>query len=136
MYWNLQADLPGAISFPISLNLAATFNMDLISSIGGIISTKARTANNQNQVGVNFFTPNINIGRDLRRGQGQETPGEDSFLTSEYAYTMVRVLQEGEDERYLKVAANCKHIFHHSKDTFVMLAVQVPCIVLTQSMIS
>ena len=109
MYWNLQADLPGATSFPIPLNLAASFNMDLVNSIGGIISTEARATNNQNQVGLNFFTPNINIFRDPRWGRGQETPGEDPFLTSEYTYAMVRGLQEGEDKRYLKVAANCKH---------------------------
>jgi beta-D-xylosidase 4 len=108
-YWNLQADLPGATSFPIPLNLAASFNMDLVYRIGGIISTEARAANNLNQVGLNFFTPNINIVRDPRWGRGQETPGEDPFLTSQYAYAMVRGLQEGEDKRYLKIAANCKH---------------------------
>jgi beta-D-xylosidase 4 len=109
MYWNLQADLPGATSFPIPLNLAATFNMDLVHRIGGIISTEARASNNQNEDGLNFFTPNINIFRDPRWGRGQETPGEDPFLTSSYTYAMVKGLQEGEDKRYLKVAANCKH---------------------------
>lgn len=85
MYWNLKSDMPGATSFPIPLNLAATFNMDLIHTIGSIISTEARAANNVNQVGLNFFTPNINIVRDPRWGRGQETPGEDPYLTSEYA---------------------------------------------------
>ncbi len=109
MYWNLQDDLPGATSFPIPLNLAATFNMDLVHDVGSIISTEARATNNQDQVGLNFFTPNINIVRDPRWGRGQETPGEDPFLTSQYVYAMVQGLQEGEDKRYLKVAANCKH---------------------------
>ena len=59
--------------------------------------------------GLNFFTPNINIVRDPRWGRGQETPGEDPFLTSQYVYALVRGLQEGEDKRYLKIAATCKH---------------------------
>ena len=109
MYWNFDNNLPGATSFPVPMNLAATFNMDLVHSIGGIISTEARATNNQNKVGLNFFTPNINIVRDPRWGRGQETPGEDPYLSSQYAYAMVRGLQEGDDQRYLKVVANCKH---------------------------
>jgi beta-D-xylosidase 4 len=83
--------------------------MSLVGAIGSVISTEARAANNENRVGLNFFTPNINIFRDPRWGRGQETPGEDPFLASQYAYAMVRALQGGDDGSYLKVAATCKH---------------------------
>ena len=109
MYWTRETVLPAATSFPIPLNLAASFNMKLVDRVGSTISTEARAANNENQVGLNFFTPNINIVRDPRWGRGQETPGEDPFLASQYTYAMVRSLQGGDDERYLKVAATCKH---------------------------
>ena len=58
------------------------------------------------------FTPNINIFRDPRWGRGQETPGEDPYLTSEFAIAFVRGMQEGEDPRYLKTAADCKVIVY------------------------
>ena len=96
-------------SFPQIINLGATFNMPLVHRIGSIISTEARAFNNEGQTGLNFFTPNVNIFRDPRWGRGQETPGEDPYLTSQYAYALVNGLQHGDDDRYLKVAANCKH---------------------------
>ena len=55
------------------------------------------------------FTPNINLFRDPRWGRGQETPGEDPYLSSEFAIAFVRGMQEGEDPRFLKTAADCKH---------------------------
>ena len=54
-------------------------------------------------------TPNINIFRDPRWGRGQETPGEDPYLSSEYVYYLIRGYQEGEDASYYKVVADCKH---------------------------
>jgi beta-glucosidase-like glycosyl hydrolase len=102
-------DLPAATSFPQVINLGATFNMPLIYRIGSIISTEARAFNNEDRAGLTFFTPNINIVRDPRWGRGQETPGEDPYLTSQYAYAMVNGLQRGDDDRYLKIAADCKH---------------------------
>jgi beta-D-xylosidase 4 len=98
-----------ATSFPAPINLAATFDVDLIHHVARNISTEARAANNENITGLDFFTPNINIVRDPRWGRGQETPGEDPFLTSQYVYALVRGLQEGEDSRYLKIAVTCKH---------------------------
>lgn len=59
--------------------------------------------------GLTFWAPNINIFRDPRWGRGQETPGEDPFWSGEYAAAFVRGMQEGEDARYLKVSACCKH---------------------------
>ena len=102
-------DLPAATSFPMTINLGATFNMTLISRMAAVISTEARAFNNEGRAGLNFFTPNINIVRDPRWGRGDETVGEDPFLGSQYAYALVDGLQRGDDQRYLKVAANCKH---------------------------
>lgn len=102
-------DLPAASSFPMPINLGATFNMRLVHQIASIISTEARAFNNEGRAGLTFFTPNINIFRDPRWGRGQETPGEDPFLTSQYVYALIQGLQRGDDERYLKIAANCKH---------------------------
>jgi beta-glucosidase-like glycosyl hydrolase len=108
--------VPEATSFPAPINLAATFNMDLIYRVANSISTEARAANNENITGLNFFTPNINIFRDPRWGRGQETPGEDPYLVSQYVSGMVRGLQEGEDSRYLKIAATCKHLIAYDMD--------------------
>ncbi|CAF1484956.1 unnamed protein product [Didymodactylos carnosus] len=102
-------DLPSATSFPMPINLGATFNMSLVHHMGDVISTEARAFNNEGRAGLVFFTPNINIFRDPRWGRGQETPGEDPFLTSEYVYALINGLQRGDDERYLKIAADCKH---------------------------
>jgi len=96
--------IPEATQFPSPHNLAASFNLDIIHHVARTISTEARATNNENITGLDFFTPNINIVRDPRWGRGQETPGEDPFLTSQYIYTMVRGLQEGEDSRYLKIS--------------------------------
>ncbi len=63
----------------------------------------------EGRTGLDFFTPNINIFRDPRWGHGQETAGEDPFLTSEYVYALIDGLQRGDDDRYLKIAADCKH---------------------------
>ena len=102
-------DLPAATSFPMPINLGASFNLSLVYHIAGVISTEARAFNNEGRAGLVFFTPNINIYRDPRWGRGQETPGEDPFLTSQYVYALINGLQRGEDERYLKIAADCKH---------------------------
>ena len=102
-------DLPAATSFPMTINLGATFNMTLINRMTSVISTEARAFNNEGRAGLNFFTPNINIFRDPRWGRGEETVGEDPFLGSQYVYAYVTGFQQGTDARYLKAAANCKH---------------------------
>jgi beta-D-xylosidase 4 len=106
---NFGGDLPSATSFPTIINLGASFNMSLVHAVASVISTEARAFNNEGRAGLTFFTPNINIFRDPRWGRGQETPGEDPFLTSQYVYALIKGLQGGEDIRYLKIAANCKH---------------------------
>ena len=102
-------DLPSATSFPMPINLGATFNMSLVHHMADVISTEARAFNNEGRAGLVFFTPNINIFRDPRWGRGQETPGEDPFLTLQYVYALINGVQRGDDERYLKIAADCKH---------------------------
>jgi len=102
-------DLPAATSFPTPINLGAAFNLSLVYRMASIISTEARAFNNEGRAGLVFFTPNINIFRDPRWGRGQETPGEDPFLTSQYVYALINGLQNGDDARYLKIAADCKH---------------------------
>ncbi len=102
-------DLPSATSFPMPINLGATFNMTLFYHMASVISTEARAFNNDGRAGLNFFTPNINIFRDPRWGRGGETVGEDPFLGAQYVYAYVNDLQNGDDERYIKVVATCKH---------------------------
>jgi beta-D-xylosidase 4 len=102
-------NLTSATSFPMPINLGASFDMDLVHRMATVISTEARAFSNAGQASLSFFTPNINIFRDPRWGRGQETPGEDPFLTSQYTYALIDGLQNGDDERYLKIAADCKH---------------------------
>jgi beta-D-xylosidase 4 len=102
-------DLFNATSFPMNINLGATFNMTLVNYITGAIATEARAFSNAGRTGLDFFTPNINIFRDPRWGRGQETAGEDPYLASQYAYAYVTGFQEGDDKRYIKAAASCKH---------------------------
>jgi beta-D-xylosidase 4 len=102
-------DVPAATSFPMPINLGASFDLPLIHRVASVISTEGRAFNNEGRSSLGFFTPNINVFRDPRWGRGQETPGEDPFLTSQYVYAFVTGLQNGDDERYLKAAADCKH---------------------------
>jgi len=107
--------------FPEPIGLAATFDREVISQIGIAISDEARAIYNANiqqgfrgqYGGLTFWTPNINIFRDPRWGRGQETYGEDPFLTSVMGVALVKSLQ-GDNPNYLKVAACAKHFAVHS----------------------
>ncbi|SNX54664.1 glycoside hydrolase family 3 C-terminal domain-containing protein [Thermoanaerobacterium sp. RBIITD] len=107
--------------FPQAIGLGATFNPDLIYQIAEIISDEARAKhhefvrNNDRGIykGLTFWSPNVNIFRDPRWGRGQETYGEDPFLTGELGVAFVKGLQ-GNDERYLKLVATPKHYAVHS----------------------
>lgn len=68
-------------------------------------------------VGLDFWGPNINIFRDPRWGRGMETPGEDPYLTGQYAIHYVRGMQEGEDPRYLKTVSTLKHFAAYSVES-------------------
>jgi beta-glucosidase len=112
-----------ATVFPQAIGFAATWNPELIQRMADAISTEARAKNNQairlsgggsaRYAGLTIWSPNINIFRDPRWGRGQETYGEDPFLTSLYAVAFVRGLQ-GTDTNYLKTVATVKHFAVHS----------------------
>ena len=110
-----------ATVFPQAIGLGATFDDDLALREATAIADEARAGYNaaiaKNHYvkygGLTFWTPNINIFRDPRWGRGQETYGEDPTLTSRMGVAFVRGLQ-GDDPRYLKVAACAKHYAVHS----------------------
>jgi len=110
-----------ATVFPQAIGMAATWNPELILREADVISTEARAkhyeavSKNQREIyqGLTFWSPNINIFRDPRWGRGQETYGEDPFLTGEIGKAFVKGLQ-GTDPNYLKVVATAKHFAVHS----------------------
>ena len=110
-----------ATVFPQVIGLGATWNRALIQSIAVAISDEARAKHHAavaaglhgQYQGLTFWTPNVNIFRDPRWGRGQETFGEDPYLTGELGVAMVRGLQ-GDDPKYMKVAACAKHFAVHS----------------------
>jgi beta-glucosidase len=110
-----------ATVFPQAIGLAATWDTELIHRVADVISTEARAKYNQAQrddnhsifYGLTLWSPNINIVRDPRWGRGQETYGEDPFLTGQIGAAFVSGLQ-GTDPKYLKVVATAKHYAVHS----------------------
>jgi beta-glucosidase len=110
-----------ATVFPQVIGLGATWNRALVKAVATAISDEARAkhhaavaAGHRGQYqGLTFWTPNINIFRDPRWGRGQETFGEDPYLTGELGTEMVRGLQ-GDHPRYMKTAACAKHYAVHS----------------------
>ncbi|HEX8888609.1 MAG TPA: glycoside hydrolase family 3 C-terminal domain-containing protein [Pyrinomonadaceae bacterium] len=110
-----------ATVFPQAIGLAATWDTELMQKVAETISTEARAKNNEfvrrgdrgRYKGLTFWSPNINIFRDPRWGRGQETYGEDPYLTSRMGVAFVKGLQ-GDDPRYFKVIATPKHYAVHS----------------------
>ena len=109
-----------ATVFPQAIAMAAMWDEPLMHDIAATIATEARAKYNgardhsgKRYYGLTFWTPNINIFRDPRWGRGQETYGEDPWLTSRLGVAFVRGLQ-GDDPRYLETAACAKHFAVHS----------------------
>ncbi|WP_421871580.1 glycoside hydrolase family 3 N-terminal domain-containing protein [Marinoscillum sp.] len=110
-----------ATVFPQAIALGATFDESLAYEVSSAISDEARAMYNAASAqgnylrysGLTFWTPNVNIFRDPRWGRGQETYGEDPYLTSLLGVSFVRGLQ-GDDPNYLKTAACGKHFAVHS----------------------
>ena len=110
-----------ATVFPQALGLAATWDTGLVHRVADVVSTEARAkyndaiqhGNTGRYFGLTFWSPNINIFRDPRWGRGQETYGEDPFLTSRMGVAFVTGLQ-GDDPRYLKTVSTPKHFAVHS----------------------
>jgi beta-glucosidase len=110
-----------ATVFPQAIGLAATWDTELMLRVATAIADEARAMNNMwiargkrnLYQGLVFWSPNINIFRDPRWGRGQETYGEDPFLTGAMGTAFVRGMQ-GTDPRYLKTIATAKHYAVHS----------------------
>src|SRR6202012_918007 len=112
-----------ATVFPQTIGLAATWDAPLVHAEADVISTEGRAKFNEytrthhgdsaNCTGVTFWSPNINIFRDPRWGRGQETYGEDTFLTGQMGVQFIRGLQ-GDDPDYIKTMACAKHFAVHS----------------------
>ncbi len=110
-----------ATVFPEPIGLAATFDAPLIHDMAVVIGTEARAKHNQAvragrrdiMEGLDFWSPNINIFRDPRWGRGQETYGEDPFLTGRMGVAFVTGLQ-GDDPKYYRVISTPKHFAVHS----------------------
>src|ERR1700675_4973434 len=109
-----------ATVFPEPIGLAATFDVPLIHEMAVVISTEARAKHNQAvragrrdiMEGLDFWSPNINIFRDPRWGRGQETYGEDPFLTCRMGVAFVTGMQ-GDDPKYFRVISTPKHFAVH-----------------------
>jgi beta-glucosidase len=110
-----------ATVFPQAIGLAATFDAPLVHEMAKVIADEARAKHHQflrqgrrgRYQGLTFWSPNINIFRDPRWGRGQETYGEDPFLTGRIGVAFVTGLQ-GDDPRYYEVVATAKHYAVHS----------------------
>lgn len=111
----------GATVFPQAIGMAATFDVPLMDAVSNAISDEARAKHHEfaargqrgRYQGLTFWSPNINIFRDPRWGRGQETYGEDPYLTSRMGLSFVRGLQ-GDDPVYRKLDATAKHFAVHS----------------------
>ena len=110
-----------ATVFPQAIGLAATWDTDLMHRVADTISTEARAKYNEalrnndhsRYHGLTFWSPNINIFRDPRWGRGQETYGEDPYLTGRLAVAFIQGMQ-GNDPHYFKVISTAKHFAVHS----------------------
>ena len=107
--------------FPQAIGFAATWDNSLIFRMATVISDEARAKHHEHlrhdqhgrYQGLTIWSPNINLFRDPRWGRGQETYGEDPFLTGRIALSFIRGLQ-GDDPKYLKTVSTVKHYAVHS----------------------
>lgn len=110
-----------ATVFPQAIGLAATWDVGLLAEVATAISDEARAKHHeflrrgvhQIYTGLTFWSPNVNIFRDPRWGRGQETYGEDPYLTGRMGVTFIKGLQ-GDDPERLKLVATPKHFAVHS----------------------
>ena len=110
-----------ATVFPQAIGLAASWDVDLLRRVGDVVSTEARAKYNAGArgaarprfAGLHLWSPNINIFRDPRWGRGQETYGEDPYLTGRLGVAFVQGVQ-GPDPAFPKAIATPKHLAVHS----------------------
>ena len=109
--------------FPEPIGMAASFNDSLVNKVFDAVSDEARAKYNEDRKngvaverfhGLSVWTPNVNIFRDPRWGRGQETYGEDPYLTSRMGIAVVNGLQGPRDAKYRKLLACAKHYAVHS----------------------
>jgi len=124
-YWNEAlhgvARAGEATMFPQAIGMAATWDQDLLHEEGRVVAIEGRAKYNQAQrvgnfdryYGLTFWSPNINIFRDPRWGRGQETLGEDPYLSGTLGTQFIRGVQ-GDDPKYLEAIATPKHFAVHS----------------------
>jgi beta-glucosidase len=125
-YWNEAlhgvARSGRATVFPQAIAFGATFDPGLLEEVGSAISDEARAINNhlidngKEQIlyqGLTFWSPNVNIFRDPRWGRGQETYGEDPYLSGKLGAAFIKGMQ-GDHPKYLKVGTCAKHFAVHS----------------------
>ena len=117
------ANMDSVTVFPEPIGMAASFNEDLVQQVFNAVSDEARAKYNEDRRngkenerfhGLSVWTPNVNIFRDPRWGRGQETYGEDPYLTSRMGIAVVNGLQGPKSERYRKLLACAKHYAVHS----------------------
>ncbi|MFW5981601.1 MAG: glycoside hydrolase family 3 C-terminal domain-containing protein [Halanaerobiaceae bacterium] len=110
-----------ATVFPQAIGMAASFNQELLHDVASTIADEGRAKYNEFvkhedrgiYKGLTYWTPNINIFRDPRWGRGQETYGEDPYLTGRLGVNFIKGLQ-GDHPKYMKAAACAKHFAVHS----------------------
>lgn len=110
-----------ATVFPQAIGIGASFDQEMVFQVASVISDEARAKyhefirKNDRTIfkGLTFWSPNINIFRDPRWGRGQETYGEDPYLTGRLGVAFIKGMQ-GDDPKYLKTAACAKHYAVHS----------------------
>lgn len=110
-----------ATVFPQAIGMGASWDPDLVHTVAEAISDEARAKYHEalrehrqrKYYGLTFFSPNVNIFRDPRWGRGQETYGEDPYLTARLGVAYIKGLQ-GDDPEYLKTVATPKHFAAHS----------------------
>ncbi|GGA03628.1 glycoside hydrolase family 3 protein [Dyella caseinilytica] len=110
-----------ATVFPQAIGLASSWDVGLLNQVGTVVSTEARAKFNAvgaghdhaRYQGLSIWSPNINIFRDPRWGRGQETYGEDPYLTGQLAVGFIHGIQ-GDDPVHLRAIATPKHFVVHS----------------------
>ena len=111
-----------ATVFPITMSMASSWNHELLEDVFTAVSDEARAKNQEAKQrgkmkryqGLSFWTPNINIFRDPRWGRGQETYGEDPYLTTKMGLAVVRGLEGPKGSKYRKLLSCAKHYAVHS----------------------
>ena len=124
-----------ATVFPQAIGMAAAFDSDAVKRVAQVIATEGRAKYNAARShgdrdifkGLTFWSPNVNIFRDPRWGRGQETYGEDPYLTARTGVAFVKGLQGEKDAPYLKAAACAKHYAVHSGPEAVRHSFEARC---------